>query len=1071
MAGRSRASRGLAARVVRATLVVGVATVLTAAGVALWTTSDLASERAAARDLVALQMVEGAFDERLRAVDDVIERASVLVASSRNETDLPVALSSLFEGSGTLFDRLMVVEAGSARTLAAEPDALSRSQVRGLRAFRDAVRGSTGLVAYRTEQGDLAVWTTRTAVTSWGSAVIVIGRLDEGFVTRLLERAVRDQPGRLMVLTVDGRVAAWTGIDVEPVMSRARWTPDGEGVGRVTLPLARGPVYTGFYNDIEGAGRVTMRVAVMTPMAADVGDTIRTVAPSIGVLLLGGAVAVALAWSVSRQLVRPLRDLERVARSAASGAYVKPLPVGEDEIGRVSEAFNQVALRLNALHDLSQLLASASRLDQVLDGILSAMGHIVGPGASAVYLLDQEGARLVPVRTRGIAMSSVRPVETGESNWLVGALGSTGPVMFDGSAAELARELPGLAGSATSAVAAPLVAGHETLGLVVMLRDATREVTDAEREMLRTFSAQAAVAVQTSRLFEIESESRHVAEALRAVAEELVRPTDLDSALLTVEGIVAELFGAPQARIVLTDRASLGLPDTGVSEDDVTLLEVARRCLEPGGATAVVPRGADAVVDRVLEMHGGDELAVVPIDFESDHGAALVIVHVEATGSGVRDIERALADEVALALDNAYFYQRALTRAANLETIFRISQVVASSLQTNVVLNRVLDVVQKILSADGVMLWSYDPRKRTLVADMVRGDVPAHVVRMELEPGEDLPGRVFQSGKPTSIKALSVGMGGVAGSAASQGSGSLLAVPLLARDRPIGVLMVLSSQPDAFSDEDLNMLQMFASQAALAIDTARLYSREHEVAHILQKSILPEALPSFPEIEVASVYAPAGGDADIGGDYYDLFRARDGAIWFAIADVCGKGVQAATKTSMIKYALRAFVATGSSPARVVGEINRMKAESGDPSDIVTLWVGRYSPETETLSWADGGHPPAVMLRADGTRVALEATGPLLGALPDVEYEQREVPFALGDKVLLYTDGVTEARRGNTFFGESRVMSALSTDRTVVQDARLLVDEVRAFVSAELRDDVAILVVQARGTSDTTDSEG
>lgn len=1071
MTRRSSAAQGLSARVVRATLVVGVATVLTAAAVALWTTSDLASERAAARDLVALQLVEGAFDERLRAVDDVVERASVLVASSRTETELPSLVMPLFTGSRALFDRLMVVEVNTARTLAASPDGLSRAQVRGLRAFRDALQGSTGLVAYRTEDGELALWTTRTTVTAWGEPLIVLGRLDEGFVTRSLERAVRDQPGRLMVLTIDEQMAAWTGGDVPPVVSRARWSASGEGVGRVTLPLANGAVYSGFYNDIEGAGRVNLRIAAVTPIAADLGDTIRAVAPSVGVLLLGGAVAVMLAWSVSRQLVRPLRELERVARSAASGAYVKPLPAGDDEIGRVSEAFNQVALRLNALHDLSQLLASASRLDQVLDGILSAMGHIVGPGASAVYLLDHEGARLVPVRARGIGMSSVRAVQTGESGWLVSALGSTGPVTFEGSEAELARELPGLAGSATSALAAPLVAGHETLGLVVMLRDSTREVTEAEREMVRTFSAQAAVAVQTSRLFEVESESRHIAEALRAVAEELVRPDSLDAALRTVEEIVADLFGAAGARIVVVNRAALGLSDPEDPVADETLLQVARSHLQPGGGTAVIRRGADESADRVLDAYDGEELVIVPIDFESDHGAALAVIFVEAGESGNIEIARALADEVALALDNAYFYQRALTRAANLETIFRISQAVASSLQINVVLNRVLDVVQKILSADAVMLWSYDPRRRALGTAMVRGDVPAHMVQLELEPGEDLPGRVFQSGQPLSLKTLSLGMGGVAGSAASQGLGSLLAVPLLARGRPIGVLMVLATQPSAFGDEDLNMLQTFASQAALAIDTARLYSREHEVAHVLQQSILPKALPSIPEVDAASVYAPAGGDVDIGGDYYDLFRAKDGAIWLAIADVCGKGVQAATKTSMIKYALRAFVAAGMSPAAVVAELNRMKAESGDPSDIVTLWVGRYVPDEDRLVWADGGHPAAVLLRSDGSREALEATGPLLGAIPDVEFGEREVAFRAGDKVLLYTDGVTEARQGNTFFGEQRVMSALSVGRSVSEDARILVEDVRTFVNAELRDDVAILVVQARGSSQRTDRKG
>ena len=109
-------------------------------------------------------------------------------------------------------------------------------------------------------------------------------------------------------------------------------------------------------------------------------------------------------------------------------------------------------------------------------------------------------------------------------------------------------------------LAAPLVAGSQPLGVVIVLRDGTRPVSDAEREMVRTFSAQAAVAVNTSRLFREESESRQIAEALRAVAEELVRPESLEEALRNVETIARAVLGAVVVRIVASNRAVLGLP-------------------------------------------------------------------------------------------------------------------------------------------------------------------------------------------------------------------------------------------------------------------------------------------------------------------------------------------------------------------------------------------------------------------------------------------------------------------------------------------------------------------------------
>jgi len=581
--------------------------------------------------------------------------------------------------------------------------------------------------------------------------------------------------------------------------------------------------------------------------------------------------------------------------------------------------------------------------------------------------------------------------------------------------------------------------------------------------MVRTFSAQAAVAVTTSRLFREESESRQIAEALRAVAEELVRPEALDEALRNVETIARAVLGAAVVRIVIVDRVALGLPLDTDSSDHSELLGVGLHALSLGSGLAIsVPIGDDRAVDVLLKEYDAAELLAVPIGLDSQHGAVMIVGLPEHDrGQEALLVAQALGDEIALALDNAYFYEQAVTRAENLETIFRISQAVGSSLQVKVVLNRVLDVVQKILSADAVALLLYDTRKRSLTTAMARGLVPPGVLHLDLQPGVDVPGHVFSSGEPVAIRDLHTGMDGVAGAAAQSDLGSLLAVPMLARGRSIGVLMVFSGQRGAFPDEDLNVLRTFASQAALALDTARLYSREHEVATVLQQSILPEALPDFPELVAASVYAPAGEDTEIGGDYYDLFRGPDDSIWFVIADVAGKGVEAATKTSMIKYAVRAFVAAGLGPGRVLGEVNGMTTEAGDPSEIVTAWAGRYVPESGTLQWANGGHPAGLLKRADGSFERLGTTGPLLGAIAGVFYHEESVVLWPDDEILLYTDGVTEARQGNVFFGEERVRESFARSSDVLDAARDLLETVRQFVQAELRDDIAVLVLGVR----------
>jgi serine phosphatase RsbU (regulator of sigma subunit) len=296
--------------------------------------------------------------------------------------------------------------------------------------------------------------------------------------------------------------------------------------------------------------------------------------------------------------------------------------------------------------------------------------------------------------------------------------------------------------------------------------------------------------------------------------------------------------------------------------------------------------------------------------------------------------------------------------------------------------------------------------------------------------------------------------------ASAAGFRSLLAVPLLARGHSVGVLSVYSVETDAFSAEDVELVQTFASQAALAIDTARLYGREHRVASVLQASILPEELPIIAGIDVASVYRPSGLESEIGGDYYDLFLAPDGSVVMVIADVVGKGVAAATKTSMIRYAVRGMVAAGLGPGAVLGELNRMVAESGDPSEIVTVWIGFLDRETDVLTWADAGHPPALVLPpGGGTPARLGPTGPLLGGIAGAVYEVGAQPLPPGAIALLYTDGVTEARSGLRFFGEGRVRRALRGGGSPAEVAQRLTAAVDRFAGSSLRDDAAILVVR------------
>ena len=1054
----------LAGRIMSLTLTIGLATVVVSGAVAVVGVSNLAQRQITARDQAYLQVTEDAILARLQSVDANASRVAKVVAGESATSVIRERIAVLQEASDGLISETHVVDTRG-RLLLSVPDTRTALPGAALTAYGTALRGATGFVSSVDTSGTRTLWLTRAVFLGGSEPVVILDKVDTSFLKSIIAQAgVAD--GRVILVLQNGAPTVAVGASKGLMVRQSVWVSQGEGSGHVTVPASKGTPLTGHFKDVGGVEGINLRLVILEPRFVGITETAKAVAPSILVLVVGGITALLAAWLISSRLVAPLRELEDAAYRAANGAYVKPISEDrDDEIGQVAKAFNAVALRLNALHDLSQLLASTSQLDQVLDGILSAMGHIVGPGTAAVYLLDRDGRWLLPVRVSGVDLSYVSAIDAYSDGWLATALTDTGPVVRSADPQSIAMELPGLGEAGRCAMIAPLVAGRETLGAVVVLLESEQDTSQAEREMVRTFSAQAAVAVQNSRLFAIETESRRVSDGLREIAERLARPERLSGTQREIELIVADLFGAREATFAFANRSALGLPPAADESFDAMLLDLALRRFAPGDVVqpVIVRRGEDAAADDFIGTTGADRLMLVPVALDRPHGAVLGLALPQLLGSR-RDAELAtsVANELALALENAYLYEQAVVRATNLETIFRISQAVGSSLQVNVVLNRVLDVVQKILSADAVALMTYDQRRRTITTAMARGAVSPDLVDRVFTPADDIPGYVFSSGVPATYKDLHEGMGGLAGDAAAHGLRSLLAVPLLARGRSIGVLTVFSAAVGAFSDEDRATLQTFASQAALSIDTARLYSREHEVASILQRSILPGALPEFDEVEAGSVYAPAGGDAEIGGDYYDLFRSPDGGIVFAIADVCGKGVVAATKTSMIKYSVRSLAAAGLSPARIVGEINRMVTEADDPSDIVTLWVGRFDPERAVLTWASGGHPAGLLQQADdGECTSLSATGPLLGALSDVVYGEQTVAMGPGDTVLLYTDGVTEARSGTEFFGEKRVHAALRVGGSADAVAQRLLVSVRRFVRTELRDDVAVLVLRVR----------
>jgi PAS domain S-box-containing protein len=291
---------------------------------------------------------------------------------------------------------------------------------------------------------------------------------------------------------------------------------------------------------------------------------------------------------------------------------------------------------------------------------------------------------------------------------------------------------------------------------------------------------------------------------------------------------------------------------------------------------------------------------------------------------------------------------------------------------------------------------------------------------------------------------------------------SAISVPLVARDRILGVITWVAGEDGRrFGPADLEFGEDLARRAAIAIDNAQLHSETREAAVRLQRAVLPDRLPDAPGWDLAALYQPAGR-TEVGGDFYDVIALDDDSIALFVGDVMGRGVGAAAAMSQMRAAIRAYVAVEPDPAAVLRALDQL-FEQFEIAQIVTLVYAVATPSTDELVIANAGHPPPLLLRADGAVEQLpEADGPPLG-VPGANRHPQVLPLRTGDTLLAFSDGLVERRHEDIDAGLSRLARALPqlAGPELHDELATLVQRVR---DHDRDDDVAALAVRRRGAS-------
>jgi anti-sigma regulatory factor (Ser/Thr protein kinase)/putative methionine-R-sulfoxide reductase with GAF domain len=406
-----------------------------------------------------------------------------------------------------------------------------------------------------------------------------------------------------------------------------------------------------------------------------------------------------------------------------------------------------------------------------------------------------------------------------------------------------------------------------------------------------------------------------------------------------------------------------------------------------------------------------------------------------------------------------------LAPAHQVEAFARLSDPALSELGLEDFLDELLLRVREALAVDTVAILLHDPANHQLVARAAKGIEEEVEQGVRIPVGQGFAGRI--AAERVAVFIADVDHADILNPILREkGIQSLLGTPLIVEGELIGVLHVGSLVPREFGQRDLAVLQVAASRAAPGIERARLFSeleREHQVAMVLQRSLLPKRLVNVIGVTTAARYLPASDE--VGGDWYDVFELARGRLGVVIGDVVGHGVRAAALMGQLRTALHAYAMQDYGPARTLELVDRFVQSMPDYA-MATAAYAVLEPDTGEIQIASAGHlPPIVVSHAGGRVVDISPSAPL-GAFSYGRVKEHELVLAPGETLVLYTDGLVE-RPGTPLTESIDALLDVVKDAASVDDlCRRAID--RMVPAGGLRDDVAIVAIQNSEIDDELD---
>ncbi|MDQ7824089.1 MAG: GAF domain-containing protein [Candidatus Eremiobacteraeota bacterium] len=730
------------------------------------------------------------------------------------------------------------------------------------------------------------------------------------------------------------------------------------------------------------------------------------------------------------------------------------------------------------LYEAARAIGQTTDLGELLEVTVSKISKIIQVDRCLIFLYDEMKEEFHTAANTGITdaqkefFSFFRIAASDISREIWDDLESGKPRISSG----IPPDCPGLARlqeifPSNSYLLVPLIAREKLLGIIyVDDSQMAHYFSNSQIRLVMTLSIQIATALQRARLITKQEENTSQLKALLQVSSVLPSSLSLPKVFTLVVEKAAQLVNWSAVALLIMDdtendfvlQESRGL--NSLLLESALQKKISRNSIDKKRHTllTVEDRSGDEISELLSKCNIGQVLSI-PLIAKRRLVGILNCFSEEGHYFALEQVQllRSFANHAAIAVENARLHNVVKNKVRELATLFEVGKAITSTLQFERVMEEVAKNVKRVMNADAVSIMFVDEEQEELSIHTALG-LSKNAIERKIKIGEGVAGIAAKTGSPMILLDMQARKSPYKFPRAisEEGLRTILSVPLEAKGKITGLINIYLKDIYYYKPHEINLLVALSNSASMAIENAKLYEAQYTVAQLLQSIIMPQKEFSYPGIEVGYHYLSS---LELSGDYFDLIPLSKTRFALVIADVSGKGPSAAIYTARAKYILKSYAIAGYQPREVLSMVNNLIIPEAGDDKFISLFYMEVDIKKKFIKFSSAGHePPIYCSHATRELRLLETEGLLIGVSYDAKFRQEEITFENNDILVLYTDGITEARGGKgEIFGLERLMEIVKKHAHLDPQtiANRIYTAVQKYTRRKLSDDFSLLVVR------------